>query len=210
MKRCLWDFAVIGQIGGRAEAETINLRFSVDEPDGFKACSKQFNGPINRTQFEPGEPAKFVIGVKNIAEHLAQKGGGIGTSVKRKLVRFMLVAQGPQVVDAQNVVGVSVSVEHGVYPLDSLANSLRVEIGSGVDQNNLAAILNHYGRPSAAVVRIGGAAHRAIAANRGHAHGSAAAQHGERGFHRPMVPVAGAAGGRESAFVTSTYAMRSS
>src|SRR5260370_7498242 len=111
MKRCLRNFAVIGQIGGRAEAEAINFRFSVDEPDRFKACSKQFNGPINRTQFEPGQPAKFVLGVKNIAEHLAQEGGAIGTSVKRKLVRFMLGAQGPQPTNPQTSTAVPVRVD---------------------------------------------------------------------------------------------------
>src|SRR5205807_125396 len=89
-----------------------------------------------------------------IAEHPAQKSGGIGTRVKREPVWSMLVAQRPQIVDAQNVVGVGVSVEYGVYPLDSLAKSLRVGVGCGVDQNTLAAILCHYGRPSVGVAVV--------------------------------------------------------
>jgi hypothetical protein len=56
----------------------------------------------------------------------------------------------------------------------------------------------------AAVTRVGRAADGAVAANGGHAHGRAAPQHGQRGFHRfaGLVPVA--CGGRASALVTST------
>jgi hypothetical protein len=79
-------------------------------------------------------------------------------------------ATSPQVVDAENMVGVGMGVEHGIDPRNILAHGLRVKIRSGVDEHDLAVILKHDGRPRPPVVRIARVANGAVASQRGHAH----------------------------------------
>src|SRR6516164_3817539 len=123
-----------------------------------------------------------------------------------------MVAERAKVVDAEDVVGVGVSVEHGVDLADALADGLLAEVGRSVDKDHLSTEFEEDGRAGAAVVRVGRVADGAGASDRGNAHRGAAAQHREGSLHRVLLPAAasGFFGARERALVTSTYAMRSS
>jgi hypothetical protein len=52
-----------------------------------------------------------------------------------------------QVIHAKHVVGVAVRVEHGVEVLDTLANSLRMKVLTGVDQDVPVVIRKENGWP---------------------------------------------------------------
>ncbi len=77
----------------------------------LEAHSEHIHRSIDGTQFQQRQSAKFIVGVKNVGEHLAQKCRRVGPRVKRQFLRLVPVAERPQVVDAQNVIGVRVSVE---------------------------------------------------------------------------------------------------
>ena len=171
----------------------------------IKAGAKKLDGAFDGLKFHASNSAELVVRVEDVAEHAAQKFGCFRARVERNAT-VAAKAQRPQIVNAQNVIGVSMGVENGVNLANFLANRLLAEIGTGVDENKLAAVLEDNRRTSAAVASIGRAADRASAADGGHAHGSAAAQHGKGCLHRgwlpPSVPVA--CGGRARALVTST------
>src|SRR5438132_4278631 len=158
----------------------------------------------NSAGFHKWKPAEFVVRVEDITEHVANEFRGVGPGVERQLARFMAKTQRPQVVDSENVIGVGVSVEHGIKMGDALADCLLVKIRCAVDEHHATVVFNQNRRSSTAVVGIGGMADRAVAANGGHAHGRAAAQDGQRGLHLFAESVPVAWGGRASAFVTST------
>ena len=61
-------------------------------------------------------------------------------------------------------------VENCVDASNVFADRLRVEVRSGVDQDDLAAILDHHRRSRTAIMRIRRPAHGTVAAERGHAH----------------------------------------
>ena len=117
----------------------------------------------------------------------------------------MVITEWPQVVDAQNVVGVRVGIKHGVDMSNIFADCLRIKVRSGIDQDDFIPELQHDRGAGPAVVRIVGVANSAIAAQSWDAHRRPTAQHGQSRFHLPVVPVAGpGCGGRAIAFVTST------
>ena len=74
-------------------------------------------------------------------------------------------------------------VKDRIHPRDVLPNRLRIKVGRGVNQYNFSRKFQHDRRARAPVVGIAGVAYRAIAAQRGHAHRGATAQHRERGLH---------------------------
>ena len=47
----------------------------------------------------------------------------------------MAISQGPQIVDSEDVVGMRVSVEHGIELRNVFAERLFAKVGRGVDQN---------------------------------------------------------------------------
>src|SRR5271169_761626 len=135
MEGRLRDFAVISEIRCVAKAETVDLHLAMNQPYGCELRPKKLHGPVNRPQLELRQAAIFVIGGKDVAEHLAQKGGGIGASIEGQLLRLMTETERAQIVDAQNMIGVRVRVENGIYASDPLANSLAIKIGRGIDEH---------------------------------------------------------------------------
>jgi len=81
------------------------------------------------------------------------------------------------------VIRVAVGVEDGVYAADLLAQSLGVEVGAGVDEDDVIVVGETDGRPGAAIARVCGGADRAQAAEGRHTHGRTAAQEREGRLH---------------------------
>src|SRR5689334_18435779 len=104
-----------------------------------------------------------------------------------------------------------VGVENSIECRNVFTYRLRVEIRSGIDDDDLAVVFQHDRGTCAPVMRIAGMAHRAVAPQRRNSHRRSTSQDGQSSFHLPGVPVEGpGCGGRAKAFVTSTYAMRNS
>src|SRR5271156_6617969 len=122
MERRLRYLAVIGEIRRASEAEAVDLRFSMNQSHRLEARPKKVHRTVNRPQLQLRQAAILVIGVKNVAEHAAQKSRSIGTSIKRQPPWLVTVTQRAQIVDAKNVVGVGVRVEHRIQPRDALAD----------------------------------------------------------------------------------------
>src|ERR1700683_2192448 len=183
VERCLWNFAVVGEIRRGPKAIAVNFRVAMNQAHRFEGRPEKLPRAVDRTQFQLWQAAVLVTGVKDVTEHFAQKGGRIRTRIERQLPRLVTVAERAQIVDAQNMVGVRVGVENRIHVVDSFTDGLRVEIGRGIDEHHLARVLDHYRGTSAPVAWVAGPADRAIAAQSGHAHRSTTAQYGERGPH---------------------------
>ena len=112
------------------------------------------NGPSIGLQFQPRQPAELVICVENVAKHFADEVGCFGARVQRNLA-LAVIAQGAQIVDAENVIGMGVGVKHRVDLADSFANRLLAKVGRGVDQDGLARQI-----PSVSKAGYGGRADR--------------------------------------------------
>src|SRR6185437_7005718 len=108
-----------------------------------------------------------------------------------------------QVVNAENVVSVGMGIENRIQMTDVFPDGLSAKVRSGINQDCFAGIFNEHGRPGALVMRIGRLTYGAIAADCGHAHRSAASEHGKAGLHHFTLLPAGW-GGRARALVTST------
>src|ERR1700688_1010621 len=144
VERRLRNFAVIRKISGRSKAVAVNLRFTVNQAHRLEARAKKFHWSVYWTQLQLGQAAILVIGLKDVAEHLAQEGCRVRARVKRQPLRLVSETERAQIVDAQNVVRMSMCVEDGIHLGDALANGLRVKIGCGIDERHLARILDHH------------------------------------------------------------------
>ncbi len=86
---------------------------------------------------------------------------------------------GPQVVEAEQVVGVVVREQHGVDDADALAEQLQAQLGRRVDEQIALRRADEDGAAIAVVARVGRAADGAVAADHGHADRGAGAEESE-------------------------------
>src|SRR5215475_4597803 len=84
--------------------------------------------------------------------------------------------EGANVVEAEDVVGVSVRKENSVEALDPGTESLLAKIWRRIDDDVLAAAREQEGRAETVIVGVARSAHTTLAAKRGHAHRSAGAE----------------------------------
>src|SRR5271165_805061 len=99
MERRFGNLAVIGQVSPCAKPVPVDLCLSVNQNNRLESHAEYLDWPVNGPEFELRQAAELVVGVENISKHLAQKGRRIGARIKRQLLRFVAVAQGPQIVD---------------------------------------------------------------------------------------------------------------
>ncbi len=131
---------------------------------------------------DASDTPEFVVGVKNVLEDFLHGFSGARIRVQRNLVR-PAKAQRPHVVQSQNVIGMGMRIENRVQPRDLLPYRLLAEVWRRINEDAMSVIFHHHRRPGTTVVRIVRCADAARAADRRHAHGSAAAQHGEHCLH---------------------------
>jgi len=79
----------------------------------------------------------------------------------------------PNVVESENVIGVSVREEDGIEPLKANAKGLLAKIGRGVNNDVLTLAGEQQRRAEAVVTRVCRSANTAMTAERRDAHGSA-------------------------------------
>src|SRR6266403_6242026 len=174
------NIAVIGQIGGRSETETKNRSIAVDHCQRLEARSEQFDRAVDRMKVDLWQSAKLIRWLEDVAKHVAQEFAGLRRGIKRKFAWYVLIRQRSQVVDSEDVVGVRVSVEHGIELSDLLAQRLFAKVRRGVDQDMAGIVVritvaDHHRGTCSAVARVRRTADGAVAANRWYAHRCAAA-----------------------------------
>src|SRR6185437_3714484 len=136
--------------------------------------------------------ARGVCGVrrKGVLENPAQHRGGRIVCIKRKR-RAAVKGERAQIIHAENVVGMRMRVEDSINVANVLAQRLLPKVLPGVDDDGVPAPLHRNRWARAGVARINGCADLAIASERGHAHGRAAAEdeylrlHARRGYFFP-------------------------
>ena len=84
-------------------------------------------------------------------------------------------AEGTEIVETHDVIGVAVGVEDGIDATNAFAQGLGVEVGAGIDQHGVVVVGEPDGWAGAAVVRVsigrrGGGAYGAVATEGGHTH----------------------------------------
>src|SRR6266436_5035867 len=169
------NLAVVGQVGGRSETETKNRSIAVDHRQRLEARTEQFDGAVNGMKINLRQSAKLIFGLKDIAKHVAQEFARSRRGIKRQLARYVLTGKRGQVVDSEDVVGVRVSVEHGIKLGDLFAQRLFAKVRRGVDQDMAGIVVritvaDHHGGTCAAVARVRRTADGAVTANRWYAH----------------------------------------
>ena len=139
-----------------------------------------------------------VVSLEDVREGGAKRrhAAGFGINGNRHLLPEIEHAR---IIEAHDVVGVAVGENHGIQAGHALAQSLRAEVGSGINHHRPAVVLQQDGRPGALVVRIGGRADGTLAGEDGHTRGSSGAEKLES--HHPL---------RACRFCNSTNVMRSS
>ena len=186
------DVAHVGEVGGAAEAVAGDLLAAVGDGDALEAGSEEIEARagcgVDAVKLHAGAGGIAVLGAEGVFED-AFEGVGCGVVGVDGEIAFDVKAEGAEVVEAHDVVGVAVGVEDGVDAADVFADGLGVEVGAGVDEDGVAVVGEADGGPGAAVARIavrrdGGGADGAVAAERGHAHRGAAAEKGEGRLHR--------------------------
>ena len=128
------DAVGVGAIGHVAEAESQHVAAAVVQGDGHHARAQHLEGlategPKDQPRHAPGGilPRRRVEGiVEDFANALLDD-----RIAKDRQVAAEILGEDPQVVQAEEVVGVLVRVEHGVDQADLFADQLAVRIRAG-------------------------------------------------------------------------------
>ena len=92
-----------------------------------------------------------------------------GRAAEDRQVAVEVLGEDPQVVQAEQMVGVFVRVEHGVDQSDPFAEQLAAQLGRGVDEEVSAGQAQGHAASGPLVLRIGAGAGGAAAADLRHA-----------------------------------------
>ena len=170
--------AEVGEVGGAAEAVAEDFEVAVEKRDGSEGDAEKLEGLADFAKGDTGNGAELGETVEDVREGAAQglEGGSVGIDGKNGVLAEVVRAD---VVEAHDVVGVSVGEEDGVEAIEFCAQGLLAKIGRGVNDDELAVAGEEQGRAEAIVAGIGGGAHAAMATGRGHAHGGAGAEDGD-------------------------------
>ncbi len=99
--------AHIGEIGGRSETEARNLKLAMLNGDALEAGAGDFYalGIFKRTQLDAGAGGIGGSGGEGVIEDTAEDGRGGLVGIEGQVVGFVPEAEGAEVVEAEDVVG---------------------------------------------------------------------------------------------------------
>jgi hypothetical protein len=97
---------------------------------------------MERSKFHLSQPAELVVALENVAERAADKISGFRTRVEWELVRLVAEAEWSQVIQTQDMIGVTVSEEHSVKLANMLADRLFAKVGRGIDKHGSSCELH--------------------------------------------------------------------
>ena len=177
-----WDDFAVAEVSdegliilGEKVAEDVGAAvFDGERGDGggadLEGASDEFWGGADVTW-----PAIFAI--EGEFENALEIGHGFWGGVDGEI--FAAVAEGAEVIEAHDVIGMGVGEDHGVEAAEAFAEGLGAEIGAGVDHPSGFGGLEINGGAGALVVGVCGSADRAIATDHGDALGGSGAEKSE-------------------------------
>src|SRR5262249_47512493 len=133
-ERFLRNAAEIGKVRSRAKAIRLDERVTVKHGQRRESCAEQVQRTAYGMDLDLRQSAVFVIAVEDVAEDAAQHALGSLAGIQRNLAAAgdARKAERPDVVEAEDVVGMAVRVEYRVNPANALADCLLAKIRSGV------------------------------------------------------------------------------
>ena len=172
------DGTKVSDVSSAAETKAENLHVAMDEGNRRDTEAEEVERSGGFAEGDAGDGAEFGFVVEDVGEGALDgaKGFGVGEDGKGDLLTKIV---GTNVIETHDVVGVAVSEEHGVETVECDAESLLAKIRSGVNDGKFAAAGEQQGRAEAFVAGIRRAAHAAMTAERGNAHGGAGAKNGD-------------------------------
>jgi hypothetical protein len=185
-KANLGDVAHIGEIGGVAEAVACDLLPAMGYRDAAEAGSEEIEscprGGVDAMDMDACAGWVAVRFAEGVVEDAFDVVCGFVVGVDGQIA-ICVEAEGTQIVEAHDMVGVTVCVKDRIDTTNTLSQSLCMEVRAGIDEHGVTVVGETDGWPRAAIVRIGRGADRAVAAEGRHPHGGAGAQKGERRLH---------------------------
>jgi len=129
----------------------------VDDGDAEEGGSEEVDacsgGGVEAVKVDLGAGGVAVFLAEGVGEDALDGAGGGVVGVDGE-VAFNAEAEGAEVVEAHDVVGVAVGVEDGVDAADVLADGLGVEVRAGVDEDGAIVVGEADGGTGAAVPRV--------------------------------------------------------
>jgi len=141
----------------------------VEERNGDDGNAEEFEGAFDFVEKDTGDGAEGGLIVKDVGEGATNDTEGFGGAVDGHGSALADV-EGANVVKAEDVIGVAVSEEDGFEAIEAGGEGLGAEVGSGVNDDVLGIAEEKDGGTEALVVRIGGVANGAVAADCWNAH----------------------------------------
>jgi len=122
----------------------------VPQRDRLDGKAEQTERTMNIPGVEPGTEPLLNPAVKYVAEIAPDHRHGGGGAENWNGLSANHV-EGPQIIDAMHMVGVSMGIKHRVHPGNSLAQSLVIQVGAGIDQD-IAIVPGNQGTAACAPV----------------------------------------------------------
>jgi hypothetical protein len=170
--------AEIGEIRGAAEAEAEDIQFAVKKRHGNDGNAEKLERAFDFVEDDTRDGAQRGPGVEDVREGAADNAESFFGTIDGNS-RALADIERANVVEALDVIGVAMGEQNGFKALDACGEGLRAKIGSGINDDVLPIAREEDGGTQALVVRVGGVADGAVAADRGNSHGSAGAENRE-------------------------------
>jgi hypothetical protein len=115
----------------------------MSDGDSLKAGAKEIEARtgsfIDAMDLDPGTRGITVFGAEGVIEDALDRARSFFVGVERK-ASGKLKTEGSQVVEAKDVIGVAVGVEHSVDVADVFADCLGVKVRTGIDKNETMVV----------------------------------------------------------------------
>lgn len=176
----VWYLGAIGDVGEIADAEGEDGSFAMEDTDGSNWRLSNVEGLARIDGHEIHLWRARITMHEDVIVALLQLAGQEGVGIGRK---WLLVAIGTQIVDAETMVKVIVGEEQGIDVANVGSNRLKAEIRAAIHQDLLLVIrLDHGAATKSVVVGIRRIANGTGASGQRHATGGACSEEGQ--FHR--------------------------
>src|SRR5579875_1012164 len=129
-----WNRAEVGDIREFSDAKTVNRERRVLCGNGDDFRTKQIESSIQSVELDLRNRAFCALRLENIGKSAAQNFQRLGGRVDGN-GRPLFCVEGTNVIEAENVIGMSVSEKNAIQALEIGAKCLLAKIGRGVHDN---------------------------------------------------------------------------
>ena len=161
--------AAIGAVGHLSDAKTEDRHLAVEQGDWrHRDLADGKWRAVDHAPFQLRSAGRIVSArLERVRKHPPQRGEGLLGRVTRDRPAHQVI-EPPKVVEAGDVVGVMMRVEHRIHAVDVVGETLQAKLGRGVDQDVRLARTNPNAWAGALVPRIIRRAYRALAPDHRH------------------------------------------